>query len=772
MLDRLLARIEALTNQQEIFSKEIDALQKELLKLQSGIGVQDVREESFDEVEKHSLEGGEKIQNAIADKQEAVVDPKNKIEEVRKRVKIDLEKFIGENLINKIGIAITIIGVGIGVKYSIDHDLVTPLMRVIFGYIAGIVLLLLGIRLKDNYLHYSAVLVSGAMAIMYFITFAAYSFYELMPPALAFGVMVIFTVFTVLAAISYNQEVIALIGLVGAYAVPFLLSSDSGNVKILLSYISIINIGILIISILRYWKILYYSSFILSWMIFCFWYLEDFEVKDHFILAITFAVIFFFTFYVTFLANKLIKNEAFKKGDIIFLIINSFIFYGIGYFTLDTHEVGKQLLGLFTAGNALIHFGVSIVVFRQHLSDKNLFYLIVGMVLVFITLAIPVQLEGRWVTLLWIGEATLLFWIGRRGSMSLYEKLSYPLIFLAFLSLLHDWSEVYGRFLIDTSEYIMMPVFNVQFLSSLIFVACIGFIIYLHFNASFTAPKLPKFWKDVLNKSLPIIALIAVYFSIHLEIANYWDQLSVKTAIEIAQEDKYADLIKDNDLRFFKASWLSVYSLLFFGVYALISAQKFKNTWLGNAGFLMSGVVLLLFLTGGLYTLSELRESYLKPSQPEYFDVGLYNISIRYIALAGVAGLIYANFLYIRKSSSYGFDAIFSIVTHISIIWILSSELIHWLDLAGSSESYKLGLSILWGIYSLFLIALGIWKKKKYLRIMGIIIFAGTLIKLFFYDVSHLETIPKTILFVSLGILLLIISFRYNKYRHIITNEE
>ncbi len=54
---------------------------------------------------------------------------------------------------------------------------------------------------------------------------------------------------------------------------------------------------------------------------------------------------------------------------------------------------------------------------------------------------------------------------------------------------------------------------------------------------------------------------------------------------------------------------------------------------------------------------------------------------------------------------------------------------------------------------------------------MGIAIFGVTLIKLFIYDVSHMDTIPKTILFVSLGILLLIISFLYNKYKHIISDE-
>ncbi|HSK12079.1 MAG TPA: hypothetical protein VK907_02635, partial [Phnomibacter sp.] len=43
----------------------------------------------------------------------------------------DLEKFIGEDLISKIGIVILVIGVGIGTKYAIDHDLISPLTRIL-----------------------------------------------------------------------------------------------------------------------------------------------------------------------------------------------------------------------------------------------------------------------------------------------------------------------------------------------------------------------------------------------------------------------------------------------------------------------------------------------------------------------------------------------------------------------------------------------------------------------------------------------------------------
>jgi uncharacterized membrane protein len=112
------------------------------------------------------------------------------------------------------------------------------------------------------------------------------------------------------------------------------------------------------------------------------------------------------------------------------------------------------------------------------------------------------------------------------------------------------------------------------------------------------------------------------------------------------------------------------------------------------------------------------------------------------------------------------------LLLHITILWIASSELINWLDINDSSNTYKLGLSILWGLYSLLLIILGIWKSKKYLRFGAICLFGVTLLKLFFYDLSHLNTISKTIVFISLGVLLLIISFLYSKYGNRITGNQ
>lgn len=767
-INRLIERLDFLMKRQDDFSREISTLKDEIDQLKAAEGKSfrqesPIAESAFKTQKEEPTDKGELPHQKARPQQAKQAKPK---------LKSDLEKFIGENLINKIGIVITVLGVAIGAKYAIEHQLISPLTRIILGYLLGMGLLGFAFKLKKNYENFSAVLLSGGMAIMYFITYAAYSFYELIPQLTAFLLMLAFTAFTVYAAIKYNKQVIAHIGLVGAYAVPFLLSDGSGKVAVLFSYTAIINIGILIIAFKKYWKSLYYSAFGLTWLIYFAWHTSSYQASEHFSLAFVFLSLFFVIFYITFLAYKLIQSEKFDTDDIILLLANSFIFYAIGYNLLDTHETGSQLLGLFTLINAIIHFIVSAILYRQKLADRNLFYLIAGLVLVFITIAIPVQLDGNWVTLLWVGEAALLFWIGRTKNISFYEKLSYPLMLLAFFSILHDWSTVYNTYSPYEVENRMTPLLNINFLTSMLFVAAFGYINLLNQKKKDTAAFSSRTGvSEIINFSIPAIFLFALYYSFLIEINTYWSQLYLDSAITIESESQLSPRTYRNvDFKLFNSIWAINYSLLFFSLLALVNFKKIKDPLLGRISLGLIAISTAAFLTQGLYDLSELRESYLDSS--EYYQTSIFHLLIRYISFAFVALALLSCFNYLRqdyltKKIKKSFDLLF----HLTLVWIASSELINWMDIADFSQSYKLGLSILWGVYALLLIAFGIWKKRKYLRIGAIVLFGGTLIKLFLYDISHLDTIAKTIVFVSLGILLLIISFLYNKYKLIISDE-
>jgi uncharacterized membrane protein len=781
-IQQLSERIDILSNKQYQFTEEILELrqQLEILKAEKRENITTestkeqttVSEEPIQTPEISSVVFEEVIPITSTPSQPEIIaeTPSYVAQDIPKETnqKSDLEKFIGENLLNKIGIIITVIGVSIGVKYSIENELISPLMRIILGYLSGIALLGFGFKLKKKYENYSAVLVSGAIAILYFITYAAHSFYGLIPQIPAFILMVLFTVFGVFAAIKYNRQVIAHIGLVGAYAVPFLLSNNSGNVLVLFSYMTIINIGILVISYKKYWKLLYCSAFGLTWLIYFSWYISEYSTTEHFGLALTFLAVFFVIFYVMLLAYKVLKKETYTGVDIVLLLLNTFFFYAIGYFILDSHVVGEKFLGVFTLINALLHSIVCFILFKQKEVDKNLFYLIIGLVITFITIAIPVELDGNWVTILWVFEAALLFWIGRTQNKMIYEKLAYPLMLIAFLSIIHDWTTLYPNSYSLRNEFSMTPIFNMNFVSSLFFIVTFGFITKLYFNKKHASSlKLAKSVEEMLSFVISGILLFTIYYAFRIEIETYFNQLYINSRTGTQGEYGAVKYLNHNLIKF-KTIWVINYSLLFLAILSFVNIKKIKNEILGYLNLGLNVFTIAVFLVQGLLALSELRNAYIN----EMFQVGFDAIVLRYISCLFVILVLVITYKHIRqKFIKRDFKIIFDGVLHITVLSILSSELIHWLDMASNAESDKLGLSILWGVYALFLIILGIWKRKQYVRIGAIGLFGVTLVKLFFYDIAHLSTIAKTIVFVSLGVLLLIISFLYNKYKSKIFDE-
>ena len=683
----------------------------------------------------------------------------------------NLEKYIGESLISKIGMVVLVIGAAIGVKYSIENDLISPAVRIILGYLLGVLLLFTGIRLKPKYETFSAILVSGAMAILYFMTFAAYLFYGMLPQGAAFALMVLFTAATVFIALKYDRQIIAHLGLVGAYCIPFLLDEGRGKPEVLFSYIAIINLGILFIAFRKYWKPLSLFSFGVSWLIYCSWFAINFDYALHGSMAAFFAFLFFLIFYITFLAYKFIKKEVFNALDVVLLLANSFIFYGLGYSIIEQSPDGESYLGVFTLFNALVHGIVSFVAYRFKLADRNIFYLVTGLVLVFITISIPVQLDGNWVTLLWVGEATLLYFIGRTRKAGFYESMAYPLIILFFLSLMHDWGDLGMASHLPDGAGNFAPFFNRVFLTSLLSIAALAYINYLFYKlpASATWVK-EQSLNPIISYGLSGLLIVVLYASFSVEISNYWNQISSNFNTDTLSRGPNHFF---RDIESFRVMWQIIYTLLFLTLLGAANNYKIKSRPLGIAALVLNAFTLLAFLTSGLYLLSELRESYLDRSSAAEGLVSGFHIGIRYVSFVALSLFLFISFKTLKqKFVELKEDIVFDLVLAVTICWIITSELLHWLDLYGVSDSYKLWLSILWGLYALLLISLGIWKKKKHLRICAITLFSITLLKLFFYDIAHLNTLSKTVVFISLGILLLLVSYLYNRFKNIIAGEE
>ncbi|MBL4705279.1 MAG: DUF2339 domain-containing protein, partial [Flavobacteriales bacterium] len=362
------------------------------------------------------------------------------------------EVCVGQKIFSYVGIGILLIGLGLGTKVAIDKEWFGPMFQVVGGYSAAAILAIIGLWLKKKYEGFSVILVGGALATGYLMTYASYSYYGYFGQLESFIMMIVLTAVTVFTALKYDQELIAILGMVGAYCVPFLLDDGSGRVHIMFTYMAIINAGILVIAFKKYWRGLYYSSFGLTWVIFGVWFLMDYNASEHFHIAVTFLSIFYVTFYSAFMSHKIIQKEDFNGGDITLILVNSILFFLIGYNILDSTAEGQEYLGLFALGNAVFHFIITMVFYQKKMVDKGLFYVEAGMVLLFVTIAIPIQFDGNWIPIFWTLEALILFFIGRIQGIKVYETLSYPMIILAFFRSAKVWCWIIVRTCLKTCQ--------------------------------------------------------------------------------------------------------------------------------------------------------------------------------------------------------------------------------------------------------------------------------------------------------------------------------
>ncbi len=714
--------------------------------------------------------------------------PQQQYQQPKPKKDVNIEAYIGGSLISIIGIGILVIGIAIGVKYAIDEGWINPLTRIVLGYLAGALILFFAFRLKAKYKAFSAVLLSGGMASLYFTTFAAYAFYALLPQVGAFALMVAFTAFTVFAATMYNLQVISVVGLVGAYAVPFLLSDGSGRVEVLLGYMSVINVGVLILSFKKDWNVLNHLAYALSWLIFSTWFLSSYNAEKHQGIAIAFSLVFFLTFYVSLMAYKTVKKEPFSAWDVVRLLLNSFIYFSIGYSIFSDISEG-QWLGLFTLGNAVVHFVFGYSVYINKQVDRKLFYLLMAMVLCFMTIAVPVQLEGNWVTLFWAAEVFLLFWIGRVKDVRFYEWLSFSMIPLALCSLMNDWGHLFDLQRYDGIKY-WTPFLNITFFTALFCAASFAGVLSLeHKKPLLPEQKSTPGLYTALRVILPVLLLAIVYVSVQGEISSFWrKQYYLSEVMEksssYAPSDDYTYPVYDTMLIKLNDVWSMNYTLLFAIAGLFLALRKWKQEAVAWTAYGIGMFTVLLFLSGGTFELGNLRDEYLSGYQANYYEHTPFLVYIRYIGIFLFSLLLFLSYRLCKSEplNKYAFSRIYAgSLVHVLILGILTVELTHLVHTAnfGSDESYramrsteKIGYTVLWSLYSFGLVIYGILRKQQIKRITGIIFFGISLIKLLLIDTYDLSTGYRVVAYIMLGVLLLLVSFLYQRFKTLLFGDD
>lgn len=152
-----------------------------------------------------------------------------------------------------VGALALLFGIAFFFKYAIDEGWITEWMRIILGLLVGGLLLVLGDLWKQKYAKYAQVLSGSGLAVLYFTIFAAYQYYHKLDQPIAFLFTIVITVLGIALAYRYNSKALGLFAVVGGYISPLLISSGENKQVGLFVYLTIVNIGVLLMLLKAYW---------------------------------------------------------------------------------------------------------------------------------------------------------------------------------------------------------------------------------------------------------------------------------------------------------------------------------------------------------------------------------------------------------------------------------------------------------------------------------------------------------------------------------------
>jgi type II secretory pathway pseudopilin PulG len=173
--------------------------------------------------------------------------------------KINWEQFMGVKGFAWLGGLALFLGVAFFVKYSFDNNLVPPELRVAIGFLTGLGLLVGGVVMsRKNFPALSQTLCATGVVILYAVTFACRSIYhfEFFGALPTFLLMALITTAAFLLAVRLNALVVAILGMLGGFLTPILLSTGQDNPLGLFGYIAILDAGLIVVALNRRWHFL------------------------------------------------------------------------------------------------------------------------------------------------------------------------------------------------------------------------------------------------------------------------------------------------------------------------------------------------------------------------------------------------------------------------------------------------------------------------------------------------------------------------------------
>ena len=319
------------------------------------------------------------------------------------RPAINWEQFLGAKLFAWIGGLALFLGLAFFLKYALDAGWIPYVVRVATGFVVGVGLLIGGERMKQKAVKVTAhTLCATGVLVLYACTFACRASYQDQLPLLgSFPALLLMTLITAVAfvlAVRLDAQVVAVLGILGGFFTPLLLSSGQDNPGGLFGYIALIDIGLLAVVLYRRWNYLIPLGALGTVIMEIGWTGKFFEANSYFLpgkMGIPLLILSgFFALFAG--AMALAKRRGQLSDDYSFTVLGlALVAFGFTFYYLDFEPLAERPFLIF--GFAfLIDLGVLLTVY---LDPRRANALPVGGLIVF-------GLLGYW-TKHWMSEELL-----------------------------------------------------------------------------------------------------------------------------------------------------------------------------------------------------------------------------------------------------------------------------------------------------------------------------------------------------------------------------
>jgi len=324
----------------------------------------------------------------------------------------DLETVIAGRWLNRVGLLLVFLAAFYALKWEFDNNVLGPTGRVALWTLIGAGLVAYSQWLVVRGHRYLADGLTGlGGAVLYLTLYFGWNYYKLFPPAVAFVAMILVTAAMLAIAVGRDSQRIALLGLIGGFATPLLASQGQDAQVVLFSYLLILDAGLLVLARARAWRGLEPLALLASAAFYWGWYDEFYHHAEPLLRTALFATAFFAVFTALPIIRARVTARLFPE-QVGSVLVNAANYLGALYVLLWPGHRWALTLAVVTL--AALHLAVTEAIPRRPREQPVARMLFAGLALTFVALAIPIRLEGHWVTIAWAVQGAVLVWSGFR----------------------------------------------------------------------------------------------------------------------------------------------------------------------------------------------------------------------------------------------------------------------------------------------------------------------------------------------------------------------